>query len=97
MADKPIITHDFVPAVVNIREEDPSRFLGGPSLVIRSFKHEKDRIKVIILILPLLSSNLRIQLKNIMPIEKNTLIRNMCIIVRLLNSEEEILIKKSSL
>ena len=49
MADKPIITHDFVPAVVNIREEDPSRFLGGPSLVIRAFKHEKDRIKVIIL------------------------------------------------
>ena len=48
MADKPIITHDFVPAVVNIREEDPSRFLGGPSLVIRAFKHEKDRIKVIL-------------------------------------------------
>ena len=47
MAEKPIMTHDFVPPVVKIRDEDPSRFLGPPSIVVRSFKHEKDRIKVL--------------------------------------------------
>ena len=75
MADKPIIAHDFIPPVVNIREEDPSRFLGGPSLVIRSFKHEKDRIKVISLVLTNPLSHQRKRLKNIMRIEKNILIR----------------------
>lgn len=45
MAEKPLVTHDFVPAVQKIRDEDPSRFLGPSSVIIRSFKHEKDRIK----------------------------------------------------
>ena len=46
MGEKPIVNHDFIPPVVKIRDEDPSKFLGGPSLIIRSFKHERDRIKV---------------------------------------------------
>jgi len=45
MADKPIVTHDFLPPVVNIRDEDPSRFVGGPSFIVRAFKHERERIK----------------------------------------------------
>jgi len=45
MAEKPVVNHDFVPAVVKIRDEDPSKFLGPSSIAIRTFKHEKDRIK----------------------------------------------------
>lgn len=48
MAEKPILTHDFVPPVVKIRDEDPSKFLGAPSIAVRSFKNEKDRIKVLV-------------------------------------------------
>lgn len=50
MAEKPIMTHDFVPPVVKIRDEDPSKFMGPSNVIIRSFKHEKDRIKVFTII-----------------------------------------------
>ena len=49
MADKPIVTHDFVAPLIHIRDEEPSKFLGPSSVILRSFKHEKDRIKVLLL------------------------------------------------
>jgi hypothetical protein len=46
MGEKPIITHDVSPQGFRIREEDPSKFIGPATIAIKSFKHEKDRIRV---------------------------------------------------
>ncbi len=90
MSEKPIVKHDFIPQVAKIRDEDPSKFLGGPSLVIRSFKHEKDRIKVRYSQSEQYSLTMnRKLLRIIINSVRNTSIPNKCIIVFHLNSEEE--------
>jgi len=46
MAEKPVIRHEAVAPRPKIRDEDPSKFLGPPKMIIQAFRHEKDRIKV---------------------------------------------------
>lgn len=46
MSEKPIVRHEVNLEKPKHRDEDPSRFLGPPKMIIRAFKHEKDRIQV---------------------------------------------------
>jgi len=46
MSEKPIVRHEVNLEKPKHRDEDPSKFLGPPKMIIRAFKHEKDRIQV---------------------------------------------------
>ena len=47
MSEKPMMRHDEESHRDKFRDEDPTTFLGPATIAIRSFKHEKDRIRVI--------------------------------------------------
>jgi len=47
MLEKPIKYRQFhAPETVRFREEDPAKFIGGPTILVKSFKSERDRIRV---------------------------------------------------
>jgi len=46
MSEKPIVRHEINLEKPKHRDEDPAKFLGPPKMIIRAFKHEKDRIQV---------------------------------------------------
>lgn len=45
MSEKPIVRHEINLEKPKHRDEDPAKFLGPPKMIIRAFKHEKDRIQ----------------------------------------------------
>ncbi len=46
MVEHPIITRDSGVDTYKIREEEPSKFIGPPSLAFHNFKNERLRIEV---------------------------------------------------
>ena len=49
MLEKPIKYGELhAPETHRFREEDPTRFKGGPTILVKSFKTEKDRIRVFV-------------------------------------------------